>query len=141
MPIDYRKYPANWREISARIREREGNRCKFCGLAQYAVFRYDVDGNAVVWDSGRLRDGHPYEDTHGKSRGLAERLMADRDTFGYYLWRVCVLTVAHLHDPDPHNVADDNLAALCQRCHNRLDAPMRRENAARTRASKQAVTA
>ncbi len=33
------------------------------------------------------------------------------------------------------------LAALCQRCHNRLDAPMRRENAARTRASKQAVTA
>jgi hypothetical protein len=36
-----------------------------------------------------------------------------------------VLTVAHL-DHTPENCADDNLAALCQRCHNRYDAPMRR---------------
>lgn len=27
-----------------------------------------------------------------------------------------VLTVAHLHDPEPENVNDANLAALCQRC-------------------------
>ena len=37
-----------------------------------------------------------------------------------------VLTVAHL-DHTPENCADDNLAALCQRCHNRYDLPMRRE--------------
>lgn len=36
-----------------------------------------------------------------------------------------VLTVAHL-DHTPENCADENLKALCQRCHNRLDAPMRR---------------
>jgi 5-methylcytosine-specific restriction endonuclease McrA len=36
-----------------------------------------------------------------------------------------VLTVAHL-DHDPRNCADDNLKALCQRCHNRYDAPVRR---------------
>jgi 5-methylcytosine-specific restriction endonuclease McrA len=28
-----------------------------------------------------------------------------------------VLTVAHVRDPAPENVAPDNLAALCQRCH------------------------
>ena len=35
-----------------------------------------------------------------------------------------VLTVAHL-DHDPTNNADDNLAALCQLCHNTYDAPKR----------------
>ena len=44
-----------------------------------------------------------------------------------------VLTIAHLHDPDPGNCADDNLQAMCQRCHNQHDAPMRARNAAATR--------
>lgn len=35
-----------------------------------------------------------------------------------------VLTVAHL-DHDPTNNDPANLRALCQRCHNRYDAPMR----------------
>lgn len=35
-----------------------------------------------------------------------------------------VLTVAHL-DHDPTNCAPENLRALCQRCHNRYDAPTR----------------
>jgi 5-methylcytosine-specific restriction endonuclease McrA len=35
-----------------------------------------------------------------------------------------VLTVAHL-DHQPENCADKNLAALCQKCHNSYDAPMR----------------
>ncbi len=35
-----------------------------------------------------------------------------------------VLTCAHL-DHTPENIADDNLRAWCQRCHNRYDAPMR----------------
>jgi hypothetical protein len=36
-----------------------------------------------------------------------------------------VLTVAHL-DHIPENCADENLKAMCQRCHNRYDMPMRR---------------
>lgn len=28
-------YPADWKAISARIREREGNRCKWCGAENY----------------------------------------------------------------------------------------------------------
>jgi 5-methylcytosine-specific restriction endonuclease McrA len=48
-----------------------------------------------------------------------------------------VLTVAHHPDPNPMNCADDNLQALCQACHNRLDAPMRAANRKRNRMLKQ----
>lgn len=37
-----------------------------------------------------------------------------------------VLTVAHL-DHIPENCKDDNLKAMCQQCHNKYDAPMRRK--------------
>jgi hypothetical protein len=47
-----------------------------------------------------------------------------------------ILTVAHHPDPDPMNCAEENLHALCQKCHNRLDAPMRAKNAAKTRRKK-----
>ena len=50
-----------------------------------------------------------------------------------------VLTVAHVHDPDPANCADDNLAHWCQRCHNRHDQPMRLINAARSRKAGNAI--
>lgn len=43
------------------------------------------------------------------------------------------LTVAHWPDPDPMNCSRDNLLALCPACHNRLDAPIRRQHAAQTR--------
>lgn len=36
-----------------------------------------------------------------------------------------ILTVAHL-DHQPENCDDKNLKAMCQRCHNRYDMPMRR---------------
>jgi len=45
---------------------------------------------------------------------------------------VVVLTVAHL-DHQPEHCENDNLRALCQRCHNRYDGPHRRRNAAQTR--------
>lgn len=37
-----------------------------------------------------------------------------------------VLTAAHVHDNRPEAASLMNLAALCQRCHNRHDAPARR---------------
>lgn len=40
-----------------------------------------------------------------------------------------VLTVAHVYDQRPEAASLLNLAALCQRCHNRHDMPMRRANA------------
>lgn len=49
-----------------------------------------------------------------------------------------VLTVAHL-DHDPSNCIDSNLAALCQRCHNTYDAPMRRRGIAARQRETQAA--
>lgn len=44
------------------------------------------------------------------------------------LWNFYViLTVAHM-DHTPENCSDDNLFALCQKCHNRYDAPERAKN-------------
>lgn len=49
-----------------------------------------------------------------------------------------VLTVAHL-DHTPENVSDDNLKAMCQRCHLTYDAKHHAANAARTARSKRAA--
>ena len=43
-----------------------------------------------------------------------------------------VLTVAHL-DHQPENCADDNLKAMCQRCHLRYDTEHHQRSAAATR--------
>jgi len=47
-----------------------------------------------------------------------------------------ILTTAHLDHDTTHN-DDDNLAALCQRCHLRHDAGQHATNAAKTRRRKQ----
>jgi len=118
MPIDYKRYPANWKtEIRPRILERDGHRCYFC----------KVENHASGWrDSDSVFHKIPPE-------GIT--LIGGR-VEGKYKPIQIVLTIAHLHDSDPMNVDDDNLAALCQRCHNRLDAPMRRRRAAETRRRK-----
>lgn len=46
-----------------------------------------------------------------------------------------VLTIAHM-DHDESHADPDRCRALCQRCHNKWDAPHRKVNAARTRRSK-----
>ena len=46
-----------------------------------------------------------------------------------------ILTVAHL-DHDPSNCSDDNLRALCQKCHLSYDAEHHAKNARRTRQAK-----
>jgi 5-methylcytosine-specific restriction endonuclease McrA len=43
-----------------------------------------------------------------------------------------VLTTAHVLNPDPSDCRQENLQALCQACHNRLDAPMRARHARET---------
>ena len=81
-PENRYRYPADWQEISHRIRfERGRGRCEWCDARH--LHAHPVTGSIVV------------------------------------------LTTAHL-DHTPENCADDNLVALCQRCHNRYDAPHRR---------------
>jgi hypothetical protein len=46
MPMDMMRYPANWKTISLRIREREGWRCKWCGAENGKP--HPITGSKVV---------------------------------------------------------------------------------------------
>lgn len=51
-----------------------------------------------------------------------------------------VLTIAHLDcDAGAGNHSDDNLKAMCQRCHNRMDAPSRALHRATNRRARMAA--
>jgi len=92
MPANMALYPSDWKSIRARILERDGHKCQFCGAANYEP--HPITGSKVV------------------------------------------LTIAHIHNPDPMDCRDENLAALCNLCHNRLDGSMRAKHAAETRRRK-----
>lgn len=135
MPIresEKARYPKDWPAISLRIRKRAGHKCEFCGLANYSLGARNKDG---VWLPARplgekltaLEWPKPGEIAwcgNGKTEGRA-RLKVVK----------IVLTVAHL-DHTPENCADDNLKALCQRCHLIYDAKHHAKNAAATRRAK-----
>lgn len=106
MPCDYSKYPPNWKtEIRPAILKRAGNRCEWCGVENHAVgFR---DANGDFWEE----DGERWMPSD-----IGEKLIK------------IVLTIAHIHDPNPMNCEPENLAALCQKCHNGHDAKMRQRN-------------
>lgn len=124
-------YPPDWPQIRERIRARAGDRCEWCAVANRAtVFRF-VDEVFAYWVD---EDGYVHH-ADGMGGGIVGRVrLSDLPELGYFVRIVC--TVAHVHDPDPANCADENLAFLCQRCHNRHDRPMRLANAAATRARK-----
>lgn len=116
MPIDYRKYPPDWGDISKRIRERAGNVCEECGVPNGAhVTR--AKGDRSQWTQVEA--------------GKGTRI---------------VLTVHHIGvdhadgtpgDPrDKMDVRDENLIALCQACHLAADLDHHIAEARKTRARK-----
>lgn len=127
MPMDRSKYPDDWEAISARIREREGNRCKWCCVANGAIGYRLLNGEFV------------------KIANSADEVGLEADALaldGYNVIRI-VLTVAHLGAAKPDgtpgdkhdkmDVRDENLAALCQKCHLNYDRDDHIRNAAETR--------
>jgi glyoxylase-like metal-dependent hydrolase (beta-lactamase superfamily II) len=111
MPIDYKKYPSNWKtEIRPAILARANNCCEFCGVRNYAIGYRDKND---CW--------------HDIEKSFAGDMIAEgaRDR-GYKVIKI-VLTIAHL-DHDVNNNDFSNLKALCQRCHNRYDVGFRKEN-------------
>ena len=75
----------------------------------------DAAGQGLDWPS---LDPISYAD--------AAQIAAVNDPDGEERLIVIVLTIAHLNHQPEHN-QDDNLQALCQRCHNRHDRAHRQE--------------
>jgi hypothetical protein len=128
-PENKARYPADWKAVRERVRTRAGDRCEWCGVPNLAwVARELLSG---TWLAAATRD-----DALRARVAVAVACYYRRESCDLSRVVRVVCTTAHLHDPDPANVADDNLAFLCQRCHNRHDAPMRARNAADTRRRK-----
>ena len=90
-PENKNRYPKNWPEISRRI-----------------CFER-AGGQCEQWLTYQSYDGpvtHRCEARHGESHPVTGSKV--------------ILTVAHL-DHNPENCDDDNLKAMCQRCHLRYD--------------------
>lgn len=96
-PENKDRYPSNWKAIRQSVLERAGNRCEWCRVDNYAIGWRDSQGRFFQWNNSQV-----------------EALFAGKKPI-----RI-ILTVAHL-DHQPENNDPSNLAALCQRCHNRHD--------------------
>jgi hypothetical protein len=123
-PENRARYPREWLQIVARIRERSGDRCE-C--------------------RGECGDTHPWMRCNAPHGAIVLR-----DELQPQRWRkhspcgACVggepnhkpikiiLTVAH-RDHTPENCSDENLAHWCQRCHLKYDAKHHVSTARETR--------
>lgn len=104
MPVDWSRYPDDWRAISRRIRERSGGRCEWCGAANGQP--NPRTGSRVILTVAHLGAPTPGDLAAGRCWG----------------------------DPhDKHDVRECNLVALCQSCHLGYDRDEHARNAARTR--------
>jgi glyoxylase-like metal-dependent hydrolase (beta-lactamase superfamily II) len=126
MPMDYKDYHPDWKAISKRIRERDGQKCVQCGVSNGAVgFR----------DSAGFHEVYNINDEASLEVDVICDYLEDQ---GKKLIRI-ILTVAHL-DHDSGNNSESNLSSLCQKCHLTLDADQHRTNAAATRLKKKIAT-
>lgn len=131
-PENRARYPKNWKEIRARILVRANNCCEQCRVANGDMIvrgigndagtfqRFEGDGEVYAADDGRLL-----------GRCKASEYCGNK-------WTRVVLTIAHL-DHVPEHCDDDNLKALCQRCHLAYDAEHHAKNAAVTRRARKAI--
>lgn len=123
MPADMRRYHPAFRAMSASLRAADGRSGGACECV------------------GQCGDAHDGDRCRAPNHTLIVRdpdLPASWSLYspGMELWRAVrvVLTVAHLPGHAPEDEPDPaRLVAMCQRCHNRMDGPMRRRNARATR--------
>jgi hypothetical protein len=112
VPIDYRKYPSDWKTaIRPRILARHGHRCQCCGVANH------------LWG---------FRDAGGKFHELPgwSREQGKRGPGGVRVFQI-MLNVVHLdHGLTDHS--DSNLGTMCQRCHGNYDKPITAAQAAYT---------
>lgn len=124
-PENRARYPKDWRQIVARIRERAGNKCEQCAVPNGALIYRSDDGEwHEVGDPSKTYD-----------RVLMSKTWAESE--GHKVIRV-VCTTAHL-DHTPENCGDDNLRYWCQKCHLAYDHEHHQRNARDTRRKGKAI--
>ncbi len=105
MPVDYRNYPINWKtHIRPAILKRAGGKCEKCGMKNYAIVLAGTRCLLVEYSTykdAKQNLGWYHDPIDGKAI-------------------IIVLTIAH-KDHNPMNSNPENLLALCQACHNRMD--------------------
>lgn len=121
-PENRARYPKDWKQISLRIRRRARQRCECkgeCGLRHARVDgrQIDLPPHLCIPNVKGFRCTAINQQPHPVTGSMV------------------VLTVAHLNHT-PEDCREENLKAMCQRCHNAYDAPHRRLNAAATRRAK-----
>jgi hypothetical protein len=143
MPCDMIKYPDNWPDIRRSILLRSGGRsddprvgakCEWCGVRNYSIGHRNTEGIFIPARGNVYYDDYKYATSYGEAKEAVDHVNEWCDQSPKHI--IIVLTIAHLDDPNPQNVELSNLAALCQRCHNRYDRKMRRMNAAKTKYEK-----
>lgn len=120
-------YPPDWEAISLRIRARAGFRCEWCGVENGAIGSRDKKG---TW--------HDENSIHNMNSDAGYILFGE-----FPKMTKIVLSVHHLGVDKPDGTPgsthdkmdcrDENLAALCQKCHLAADMDTHVANAAATR--------
>src|ERR1019366_5235744 len=126
------RYPKNWKEISERIRfVRAGNKCETCRVPNYSFVVRGKWNGIECWQDD---DGTIFSAINGER--LGDNYVGDLEAPVTYA--KIILTVAHL-DHTPENCEENNLMALCQKCHNVYDREHRNETRkeTQTKAKKQ----
>lgn len=123
MPINYKDYPPDWKQIRERILERDKHQCQHCGLKNYSL----VASYKGYWVE-LVRVGKHFASAKEARNYLKEAGIAAK---------VVVLTIMHLNHDITDN-RDKNLLTGCQRCHLIYDKDLHQKNAKRTRLNKQA---
>jgi hypothetical protein len=130
--MDKSKYPTDWDDISRRIRERAHNRCEQCGAPNHAwIIRSNVNPARYI-----IFDKHLGCFTTTKHEVI--RMSEIPCEFEGKEIKV-VLTVHHVGATKPDGTPgdrhdkmdcrDENLLALCQRCHFIADLDIHRQKA------------
>ena len=114
MPINYSKYPLNWKtEIVPRILKKANNKCELCGLENHSTI-YTLSLYVRSATNGK----YGFRSIWFRHKDDALRHVQ----LGIFSPKRVILAIAHLdHDETNHNVAYDRLAALCQICHCNYD--------------------
>jgi len=124
-PENRARYPKDWKEISASIRARAGNRCE--GSPNFPSCRAP-NRTLGYWRNSEFVPMPLALREAGATKGSS---VACSDGTTIKIIEI-VLTVAHL-DHMPENCEPENLRAMCQRCHLNYDKDHHAETRRRVR--------